>query len=58
VRFANRREAGRRLGANLAHLALEQPVMVGLPRDGMPVAYEVAKVLGAGVSRARRCARR
>jgi putative phosphoribosyl transferase len=47
MRFANRREAGRRLGANLGHLVTEQPVVVGLPRGGIPVAYEVAQALGA-----------
>jgi putative phosphoribosyl transferase len=47
MRFANRREAGRRLATSLAHLATEHPVVVGLPRGGMPVAYEVAQALGA-----------
>jgi putative phosphoribosyl transferase len=47
MRFANRREAGRKLGASLGHLAAEQPLVVGLPRGGIPVAYEVAQALGA-----------
>jgi putative phosphoribosyl transferase len=47
MRFADRRQAGRRLGASLAHLTSERPVVLGLPRGGIPVAYEVARALGA-----------
>jgi putative phosphoribosyl transferase len=47
VRFANRRDAGRQLGIRLGHLTAERPVVVGLPRGGIPVAYEVSQALGA-----------
>lgn len=46
-RFLDRREAGRLLGAALARLKLDNPVVLALPRGGVPVGYEVAKQLGA-----------
>ena len=45
--FTDRREAGRRLGAEVAGLGLDRPVVLGLPRGGVPVAYEVARALSA-----------
>jgi erythromycin esterase-like protein/predicted phosphoribosyltransferase len=46
--FRDRREAGQRLAAKLATYANRPDVVVlALPRGGVPVAYEVASVLGA-----------
>ena len=45
--FEDRRDAGRRLAERLAPFAQERPIVVALPRGGVPVAAEVAKVLGA-----------
>ena len=46
--FANRKEAGRLLAEKLEKYAGRDDVIVlGLPRGGVPVAYEVAKRLGA-----------
>lgn len=43
--FANRHEAGRLLGAQLARFKNDHPLVLALPRGGVPVADEVAKIL-------------
>jgi putative phosphoribosyl transferase len=45
--FAGRDDAGRRLAARLEHLRGEPVVVLGLPRGGIPVAFQVAQALGA-----------
>ncbi|MCZ8236578.1 MAG: phosphoribosyltransferase [Inhella sp.] len=45
--FAHRTEAGQRLAQRLLGLRLPHPVVLALPRGGVPVAAEVARALGA-----------
>jgi putative phosphoribosyl transferase len=48
MRFRNRAEAGQQLGARLMKYAGRTNVIVlGLPRGGIPVAFEIARRLGA-----------
>jgi len=45
--FANREEAGKQLAEAVKALGLQDPVVLALPRGGVPVGFEVAKLLGA-----------
>ena len=47
MQFSNRDAAGRRLAERLRELALANPVVLALPRGGVPVAAPVAEALGA-----------
>lgn len=47
MRFADRTDAGRQLAAAVAPLDLDRPVVLALPRGGVPVGYEVARALNA-----------
>lgn len=46
-RFANRHAAGQALAAALHSREFDRPVVYGLPRGGVPVAFEVAKGIKA-----------
>jgi putative phosphoribosyl transferase len=45
--FADRRSAGLQLARAVRSLGLDDPVVLALPRGGVPVGFEVAKELGA-----------
>jgi len=45
--FVDRTDAGRELAQALLHLKAMNPVVLALPRGGVPVGFEVAKALGA-----------
>lgn len=45
--FDDRLDAGRQLGAALCRLGLQDPVVLALPRGGVPVAAEVARLMNA-----------
>ncbi|MBI2049492.1 phosphoribosyltransferase [Candidatus Roizmanbacteria bacterium] len=43
--FENREEAGRTLGKRLKKFKIEAPIILAMPRGGVPVGFEVAKIL-------------
>lgn len=45
--FSDRKDAGRQLAAALKDLHLEVPVVLAIPRGGVPVGFEVARALDA-----------
>jgi predicted phosphoribosyltransferase len=47
MRFRDRDDAGRWLAARVRELDLDDPVVLALPRGGVPVAVQVARALGA-----------
>jgi putative phosphoribosyl transferase len=47
MRFRDREEGGRKLATLLQRYREENPIVLGLPRGGVPVAYEVARSLRA-----------
>lgn len=45
--FRDRRDAGRQLAERLRAMDLPRPLVLALPRGGVPVGYEIARVLDA-----------
>jgi predicted phosphoribosyltransferase len=45
--FRDRRDAGRQLARELESFRAKNPIVLGLPRGGVPVAFEVAEYLDA-----------
>ena len=49
MRFRHRSDAGRQLAEAVTALDLTSPIVLGLPRGGVPVAFEVAEALDAAL---------
>lgn len=47
MRYLNRDHAGQQLAMELRYLRSEDPVVLGVPRGGVPVAFVIAQALGA-----------
>lgn len=47
MKFVDRQHAGRLLAERIIGLELKEPLVLALPRGGVPVAYEIAHAIGA-----------
>lgn len=47
MRFRNRQDAGERLAERLSETPLHEPIILALPRGGVPIGFEVARALHA-----------
>lgn len=47
ITFTDRRDAGQKLAAQLLQFRNQRPVVLALPRGGVPVGYEIARALDA-----------
>ena len=47
MKFHDRKDAGERLAARLIHLKGKNPVVLALPRGGVAIGFEIARLLGA-----------
>lgn len=47
MRFRDRQDAGRQLALRLLPYRVEHPLVLGLPRGGVPVAFEISRALEA-----------
>src|SRR5437867_10844302 len=45
--FQNRYDAGHQLAEKLKKYRAEKPIILALPRGGVPIGYEVARILNA-----------
>ena len=45
--FTDRHDAGRQLAGRLLEMKVQDPVVLALPRGGVPVAFEIARASGA-----------
>lgn len=45
--FENRQQAGKQLASKLLNFREENPIVLALPRGGVPIGYEIAKILQA-----------
>jgi putative phosphoribosyl transferase len=45
--FHNRTDAGQKLSSRLMHLTIHTPIVLALPRGGVPVGFEIARALAA-----------